>query len=226
MLASVLLDEIGTILNDMEVGFEHTRWPVPELLTYLTEATAAIAQGKPSIYYTVDRLNLAPGATQMLPEHFVRLLDVHFNINKDGSNGLNVLPGVYMLQAAFQKPGCISDGLVKSYASYPGSDRFFWVDPPVPAGLTYTPQVQALLMMAPQVLTSPIQPIIFPGSNPQMFQGAMVDWGLYRCYSKDQESNTSLERSQAHLRAFQMYLGIAVGAAQPQQRKPQQARAA
>lgn len=218
MLASTLLDEVGGILNDMEPGFEHVRWPVPELLQYLTEAIAAIAQGKPSIFVSVDTLSLSPGSTQRLPDQFTRLLDIHFNINRDGSEGPNVLPGVYALQQAFQKPGCPSNALIEVYAAYPGSERYFWVDPPVPRGLGYTPQVEAVVMLAPQVVTSANEPLIFPGSTPQLFQGALVDWMLYRCYSKDQESNTSMERSQAHLRGFMTYVGVAADAP-AQQRK-------
>lgn len=214
MLASVIVDEVGTILNDMEPGNAHLRWPVPELLNYLTEGTAAIAQGKPSIFVTVDTLELGPGSTQRLPDKYTRLLDIHFNINPDGSEGGSVLPGVYALQQAFQKPGCSSGSLVEVYAAYPGSERYYWVDPPVPRGLTYIPRVEAVVMLTPQVITSVNQPLLLPGSSPEMYQGALVDWMLYRCYSKDEQSQTSLERSQVHFKSFQTYVGAAVGATQ------------
>lgn len=212
MLAAVVVDQVGTMLNDMEPGFEHIRWPVPDLLNYLTEAIAAIAQGKPSIYVVVERLPLGPGSTQQLPDQYARLLDIHFNINPDGSEGPNVLPGVYALQQAFQKPGCRSDALVEVYSAYPGSERFFWVDPPVPRNLPYIPQVEALVMLAPLPVTSVNQPLYIPGSSPQLYQGALVDWCLARCYASDQESQTSWERSQGHMRAFQQYVGVAVDA--------------
>lgn len=215
VLASTLVNEVATILNDMEVGHEHTRWPVAELLNYLSEAIYTIVNGKPSIFVSVTQLSMAPGSTQRLPDEYSRLLDIHFNINKDGSEGPNVLPGVYNLQQAFQKAGCPSEGVVEVYSAYPGSERYFWVDPPVPAGLNYTPKVQALVMVAPQQITALSQPIQFPGGSAQLYQGALIDWMLYRCYSKDEESATSYERSQAHFKAFQVYLGLAMG--QPQQ---------
>lgn len=224
MLASVILDEVGEILNDMEAGHEHVRWPVSELLQYLTEATAAIAQGKPSAFVLVDRISLAPGSTQRLPDQFCKLINVNFNINRDGSAGANVLPGVYELQQAFQKLfRCSYDGVIQSYAPFPGTDRYFMVTPAVPEGLTYTPQIEAVVMLTLQAITSASQPVYMPGSDPQLYQGALVDWTLYRAYSKDQEATTSLERSQAHLKAFQAYLGVA--AMMGQQSKKQSAQA-
>lgn len=219
VLASVLVNEVATILNDMDSGFEHTRWPEAELLGYLSEGIFAIAQGKPSAFVTVAILPLAPGSTQRLSDEYSRLIDIHFNLNRDGSEGWNVLPGVYQLQQAFEKPGCENRGLIETYAAYPGSERFYWVDPPVPAGLNYTPQVQALVMLAPQPVTAMNQPVVFAGGTSQLYQGALIDWMLYRAYSKDEESATSYERSQAHFKAFQGYLGLAMSQATNPDRK-------
>lgn len=210
MLASVFVDEVATILNDMQPGFQHTRWPVPELLGYLSEAINAIVQGKPSLFVSVTTLNLAPGSTQHLPEEYSRILDIHFNLNRDGTEGPNVLPGVYNLQQAFNKPDCPSRALIEVWSAYPGSERFYWVDPPVPRGLNYTPKVEALVMLAPQPVTSVNQPVLFPGGSTQLYWGALVDWCLYRCFSKDMESATSFENSQAKLKSFQAYLGVAI----------------
>lgn len=225
MLASVLLDQVGAMLNDMEAGSEHTRWPVPELLLYLTEATAAIAQGRPSVFTIVARIGLAPGSTQRLPDQFCKLLDIHFNVNRDGSEGPNVLPAVHELEQAFYKPGCSSDGLIQSYSYFAKSDKYFGVSPAVPAGLPYTPQVEAVLMLTPQVVTSASQPLYMPGSDPQLYQGALVDWMLYRCYSKDEQSNTSLERATLHFKSFQAYIGVAAVMNQARQAQPQRAAA-
>lgn len=232
MLASVLVNEVSSILNDAEIGNANVRWPVPELLNFMSEGIAAALQFKPSLFVSVVQLPLAPGSTQRLPDDYSRILDIHFNVNPDGSEGPNVLPGVYNLQQAFQKPGCRSGALIEVYSAYPGSERYFWVDPPISANLSYTPKVEALVMVAPQPITDVNQPIVFPGTNPQLYQGALVDWMLYRCYSKDQESQTSFERGQAHLRAFQQYLGVAMGAPMQLEKssgrttRPQTARAA
>lgn len=223
LLASVVTDEVGAILNDMEAGHEHTRWPESELLVYLTEAISAIAQGKPSVFTVSAQISLAPGSTQRLPDAYCKLLNIQFNVNQDGSEGSNVLPGVYELQQAFQKPFCSFDGVIQSYSYFPSSDRYFDVTPAVPQGLSYTPQVRAILMVTPQVVTDSNQPLFFPGSDPSLYQAALVDWLLYRCYSKDEQSNTSLERSQAHFKSFMTYVGIAAMSYQATQ-KAQSAR--
>src|SRR6266705_1158006 len=122
MLASDLFTEVGNLLNDMEVGNEHLRWPVSDLMLYLNEASATVAIGKPSVFTTVVQLSLAPGSTQRLPDQYSRLLDIHFNISPDGAEGPSVLPGVYAQQQAFQKPGCLYSGVVETYSAFPGSE--------------------------------------------------------------------------------------------------------
>lgn len=212
LVASVIVDEVGTMLNDMP---DHVRWPVPELLGYLTEGIAAVAQVKPSTFVVVTTLLLQPGPTQLVPEEYSRLLDVHFNFERDGvTAGPNVLPGVYALQQAFQKPSCPPNGVIETYSAYPSSERYFFVNPPVSSNLGYTPKIEALVQVAPVPVIAESQPIFMPGTAPQLYRAALVDWCLYRAYGKDQESQSSWERSQGHLKAFAMYTGMSVEASQ------------
>lgn len=208
LVVSTLLTEVGTILNDVEAGNAHIRWSEPELMNYITEATAAIAQAKPSVFMMYDNIELRPGSMQRVPDPFLKLINVLFNINQDGSDGAPVFVGVQELQHYFTKPSCPMGGLIHTFSILNNANRLFEVTPAVPVGLPYVPKVRAVLMLRPDIITSRDQWINMPDSDGLMYQGALVDWMLYRTYSKDQESTTSIERSKFHFTSFQAYISL------------------
>jgi len=202
MLASDLLHACAHELNDLEPGSEYVRFPQAELIEYLNEALAQLAVLKPTLFRTITTLTLGPGAQQKLPEHIETLEDIVFNLNADGSLGAPVLPGAFELERTYGKGVCPSnDGYaVRSYAVLPSTDGYFYIDPPVPPGTTV--RVQAVVQVAPQVITTFDTPIDLPSASPLTYRNAFKDWVLYRAFAKDTESQTSAGNSQAHFKAF------------------------
>jgi hypothetical protein len=169
MIASELLRAAATELNDLEPGAEYTRFPEDELIGYLNEALAQLAVLKPTLFRTITTLTLGQGAQQMLPENIESIEDIIFNVNSDGSLGAPVLPGAFNLERTYGKGVCATEPYsVRSFASLPSADAFFFVDPPVPPGTTV--RVQALVTLAPQVVTTPETPIDFPNASPQTYR--------------------------------------------------------
>lgn len=206
MNASELLRAAATELNDLEPGSEYTRFPEAELCGYLTEALAQLAVLKPTLFRTVTTLTLGQGAQQMLPENIESIEDVIFNVNPDGSLGAPILPGAFNLERTYGKGVCPTEPYsVRSFASLPSSDQFYFVDPPVPSGMTV--RVQALVTLAPQVVTTPDTPIDLPNASPLTYRNHLKDWMLYRCFSKDTESQTSAANAQQHFKAFYQAVG-------------------
>jgi hypothetical protein len=206
MFASELLRAAATELNDLEPGAEYVRFPQDELIGYLNEALAQLAIAKPTLFRTLTTLTLGAGAQQLLPDSIESVEDIIFNVNPDGSLGAPVLPGAFNLERTYGKGVCITEPYsVRSFASLPSSDQFFFVDPPVPPGTTV--RVQALVTLAPQVVTTPETPIDLPNASPLTYRNHLKDWMLYRAFSKDTESQTSATNAQQHFKSFYQAVG-------------------
>lgn len=209
MLVKRLTDAIGDELNDIEPGYEHTRWPLAQLFEYITEAMEQIAALKPELFSSVQTVKLQPGAAQPVPPQFSKLLDIPANVNPDGSIGEPVLPANYTLSRYFNKPSCVmSTGKVTSFRVDPNNPRTFFVNPPATG---YPAQyVQLLGQTRPPAIASVSDDIQFSGGDASMYYNAMKDWALYRAFMKDTESQSSLQRAIQHYRGFYQFLNVKV----------------
>jgi hypothetical protein len=209
MLVSRLTNAIGDELNDIEPGYEHTRWPLPQLFEYITEALEQIAALKPELFASTEVVRLKPGAAQTVPSSLSKLLDVTTNVNSDGSSGDPILPANYTLSRYFNKPSCISSiGKVSSFRVDPNNPRVFYVNPPAEA---HPPQfIQLLGQTRPQAIRSTADDIEFSGGDASTYFNAIKDWALYRAFMKDTESQTSMQRAQQHYRGFYQFLNVKV----------------
>jgi len=207
MDAADLLKACAFELNDLEPGHEYTRFPQDELIEYLNEGLAQLAVLKPTLFRTIITLPLGAGAQQKVPENVESIEDLTFNLNADDSLGPAILPGNYALERTYGKGVCPSAGdyVVRSYIALPTTGAFFFVDPPVPPGQTI--RVQAVVTVAPQVITTANTPVDLPNASPLTYRNHLKDWMLYRAFAKDTESQTSATLSQAHFKAFYTALG-------------------
>lgn len=207
MLVKRLTDAIGDELNDIEPGYEHTRWPLAQLFEYITEALEQIAALKPELFAVSETVRLQPGALQTVPFQFSKLLDVSANVNPDGSPGDPILPANFTLLRYFNKPSCIASiGKVSSFRVDPNNPRMFLVNPPA---TSYPAQyVQLLGQTRPQPIGSVNDDVQFSGGDAAMYFNAIKDWALYRAFMKDTESQSSMQRATQHYRGFYQFLNV------------------
>lgn len=209
LLAGTLFQSVGYELNDLEPGYEHTRWTVDELAEYLTGAIAQVAALKPTLFSSFVELTLAPGSIQSVPPDYTELVDVTLNINADGSEGMPITKASFSAARALGRPACsvFRDGYeVRSYTTHPDNDTYFYVEPAVPVQ-SPMPKVRALVQLAPNVITSGTDAVIMANTTPETYREALKDWMLYRAFAKDTESTDSFQKSQAHYKAFMQFVG-------------------
>lgn len=210
LLAGDLFTSCGYELNDLEPGYEHTRWTVPELAEYLTGAIAQISALKPTLYASFVPLRLTSGSVQSVPAEYTELIDILYNLNVDGSHGAFVSQSSLSAARALGRPSCATvrgGGYeVRSYSSHPENDAYFFVDPPVPK-LDPMPAVWAMVRLAPSKITAATDSVIMANTTPETYREALKDWMLYRAFAKDSESSDSFQKSQAHYKAFMQYVG-------------------
>lgn len=204
LLASSLFESCAFELNDVD----YVRWTQSELAIYLTEAIASVATLKPTLFYSSLAIGLAPGAVQSVPGQYSELIDIVYNISPDGTPGESINQGSFTVARAFGRRSCPpADGYaVQTFSMHPENDKYFYVDPPVPPSPTgYA--VQAVVQLAPNVITAPTDAVVMANTTPELYRNALKDWMLYRAFAKDTEDQSSFERSQGHYKAFMSFVG-------------------
>lgn len=211
LLAGELFQSVGYELNDLGPPTAHVRWTVSELADYLTGGIAMMASLKPTLFTVFVPIRLAAGAVQSVPGGYTELIDVLFNLNSDGSQGERITAGSFSAARAFGRPSCTNtrSGLyeVRTFTMHPENDTFFYVDPPVPYQ-SPMPAVEALVQLAPAVITAATDAVIMGNTTPETYREPLKDWMLYRAWSKDTESSESFQKAQAHYKAFMQFLGV------------------
>jgi hypothetical protein len=208
VLVKRLTDAIGDELNDIEPGYEHTRWSLAALYEYITEALEQLAALRPELFTVSRVVQLTPGANQRIPDDFGKLLEVTQNTDENGVPGAPILQSNYVLMKHFNKPHCNMVDGVTSYKMNPNNQRVFIVNPPA----TAHPQqyVEVLGQINPVNITSTMQVLDLPGGSVNTYYNALKDWALYRAFMRDTESQSSLARAQHHYESFYQFLHLKV----------------
>lgn len=188
---SELLQRAQDILND--AGF--VRWTKPELLRWLNDGMRDLLPLDPTACQKTATVILADGAMQTLPAEAVQLLDVVGNVQDSGAPGRQIrLVSRPTLDAAFPKWQMESSKPYVSNVMYDVINRkIFWVYPPAQAGV----KIDLVYSYIPSVVADtdnvPVD---------AMYQTPLVDYVLFRAFSKETEQQSSAARAAAHLQAF------------------------
>lgn len=211
--ASVIMKRASTILQDADA----VRWTAMELHDWLNEAQRAVSIAKPTAKSGTVSLTLVPGTKQVLPAQYTILSRI---IRNGGANGKAVrqLARREILDA--QIPGWHSTSTLSFNASveYVIQDimnpREFYVAP----GNTGTGELEAIVGIIPTPVAIPASPLgieSYTGNIdlPDIYQGVLLDFLLFRAFSKDSAAPDAAGRAQAHLALATNALG-AMGASE------------
>ena len=171
------------------------RWPLWELLNWLNDGQREVVLRKPNAFVRNTALVMIAGTKQSIPSDGVQLLDVVRNL--PGSSIRIVdreildaqLPDWHIMPAVSQvKHYCYSEQDLKNFYVYPPNNG---------AGV-----VELIYSASPNNCL--IGGVI---SIDDIYQSALLDYVMYRAYSKDTEYNASPERVEKHYAAFMNSLG-------------------
>jgi hypothetical protein len=200
MLASVIITRATDILQDTT----SVRWPTDELLRWASDAQREIVLYKPEASVTNTTLSLTTNQTkQSLPSTALTLISIVRNM---GTNGATPGRAVRLIQREVldaQLPNWHSEtgaAETKHYMFDNRDPRTFYVYPK-PSGTLY---LECVYSVAPTDLTSTSQAL----SLNDIYANIILDYMLYRAYSKDAEYAENVQRALAHYTAFSNALGI------------------
>lgn len=194
-----LISRASTLVQDTT----NVRWPTTEFLDWLNDGQREVVLYKPEASVKNTNFALTSGATKhTLPADGILLVDVTRNMGAGSTPGYPVRITTREVLDA-QKPLWHSDtntvGYVQHYIYDPRDPKTFYVYPKAPA----TWYVELIYSAAPTDCTL--------GGTIQIddiYANALLDYMLYRAYSKDAEYAANGGLAVAHYQAFTNALGV------------------
>lgn len=218
IFASELMDRARRIIQDET----SVRWPLAELNMWINDALREVVLQKPSASSRNRVLTLSPGTYQQIPSDCLALLRVVRNIVSVGEgdvrSGGRAIRVVARDVMDAQHPNWHDDyeypfkPVVKHYMYDEADPKSFYVFP----GNDGTGKIEAVVSRVPD----PVVPLLQDVEDieayhtsidmPDIYANAILDYILYRAYSKDAQYAGNLQRAAAHYQQFANSLGIKV----------------
>lgn len=190
-----LVAKAGTLIQDV-TGI---RWPAAELIDWMNDGQREIVMFKPEASVANAIMLLTANSTkQTLPANAITLLDVVRNM---GATGL--IPGnpvrivsrdVLDSQVPLWHSAANALGYIQHYTFDPRDPKTMYVYPKAPATAWY---VEAVYSVAPAAAVA--GGVI---SIDDVYANAILDYMLYRCYSKDASFAANATLAAAHYSMF------------------------
>ena len=197
-MASIQVNDVVSRVGQLLQDVTHIRWPLIEKLQYITDAVREVCFYKPDACVKTAVANLVAGTKQVIPAESTTLIDIVRNMGVGGAT-----PGVApravtreILDAQIPNwHASTPDAEVKHYTFDPQNQRVFYVYPPQPAAgqgsleLAYSAEPSNAAENGTLDLDGTWVP-------------AIVNYALYRCYSKDAEYAANAQLAAAYYQAF------------------------
>lgn len=189
-------DRARRILQDTTSG--GTRWLDDELLDWLNDAQREVVLLKPNAFSSVEDISLVLGTKQTLPAEGLLLLSI--TRNTDGRAVRRVDRNILDSENPDWHTSTAS-ATVEHYVFDEDAPTTYWVYPPSD-GVAST--VEAVMSKAPSDLASMGDVITLN----DIYANVMLDYILYRAYSKDTDYAGNAQRAATHYTAFNNALGV------------------
>lgn len=190
----------------LENGAEGLRWTNDELLLWHNESYQSITGLRPDASSVTAPIELSAGTKQIIPAGGIRLLDVVRNTagasdktairRKDRKELDDIMPGWHGATPAVSIEHFVFDEM---------EPRSFYVYPPAAAGA----EIELIYSAAPAPHNSSYDAAKDdPIELDDTFAPAIVDYILFRAFSKDADNPMAVQRASMHFQAFTTQLGI------------------
>jgi hypothetical protein len=208
MLVSAIVNRATQLLQDAT----NIRWPEAELVGWINDGQREVVLLRPDASVTnAPMILLANSTRQTLPSVGIRLLDVVRNMGTDGMTPGNVVRFVTREVLDAQVPTWHTDvgqTAIKHFCSDPRDPKHFYVYPR-PHAVTVV-QVEVLYSSAPADCLLPSVSSSAVISLDDIYGNALLDYVLYRAYSKDAEYAANKTRADSHYASFATSLGVKI----------------
>lgn len=197
-----LLTRAGDILQDTS----NARWSQAELLRYLNDGRRELSIYRPDLFSTTYTLTLEAGTKQSIPSDGTRFMDAIRNVSAEDAPGRAVrIVERETLDA--QSPDWHTETATSTHKHFTydeGAPRTFYVYPPAVGGN----KLDIVYAKAPvDLVTNDLNSATVLAAE-NIYTGALLDYVLYRAFSKDADYAGNLQRAGMHYQGFANALGI------------------
>jgi len=208
ILAADMLKRCQTLLLDKN----NDRWTGSELLDWLNDGQRAVALYRPDASYINGSVQLVAGTKQTLPVGGLRLLDVIRNMGVDGATPGAPIRYIDRHQLDQLSPTWHTASSNNVAANYVFDGRYpknFYVSPPQTTSPHKIEVVYSVSPLDVRVDGVDGETIDDPITLDDIYQGALVDYILYRAWNKDSLYKDE-NKANSHYTAFLRSLGVKV----------------
>lgn len=187
------------------------RWTEPELITWINDACSEMVSIKPSAIVKRSVIKLAAGAVQPVPADCVELLEVSRNMGLTGVIAGEAIRPIQKELLDSMMPGWASGAIagnakVKFVSKTATDQNTYFVYPPQPnTNQGYVELVYGVVPVKIEDLADIVGRIKVADTASYLSDNmvnAIVDYVLYRCFSKDDEVTPNAQRALNHYQAF------------------------
>ena len=198
-----IIRRVEDVLQDTNI-----RWPRTELQNWMNESYLAITLARPDANAKTGSFTCAAGTRQVLSSEFpssLRLLDVTRNLATN--SGYKVIRLVARSVLDDQRPAWHAETgttAIQHFTFDPRQPKEFFVYPPA----TTSAEIEVVYTDSPGATALTETQLDPAGSDAtvilldDIYMSPMIDWILYRAYSKDAEYGANEQRAQAAYGAF------------------------
>ncbi len=199
LTAAYTIDKAEIILQDTT----NIRWPEGELLGWFNDGQREIVMLRPDAYAQRVAHPLVNGTRQQIQNAGYQLIKVVRNMGADGLTPGRVVRKVPEEQLDASTPdwhASAPNAVTLHYTFDIREPKAFYVYPPAIAPNT----VELIYSSAPTPLAAKTDVQLLD----DVYANSLLDYVLYRAYSKDAESTANAQRAIAHRAAFDQSLGL------------------
>lgn len=209
-MAATQVNDVVTRVGQLLQDTTHIRWPLVEKLQYITDAAREVCFFKPDACVKTTVVSLVAGTKQSIPADGTTLIDIVRNMGAGGATAGTAPRAVTREILDAQLPGwhaSTASAEVNHYTFDPQNQRVFYVYPPQPSSGTGSLEVvySAEPGNAAENGTLDLDGTWVP---------AIVNYTLYRCYSKDAEYAANANLAVAYYQAFNAQMAARTAAEQ------------
>jgi hypothetical protein len=208
LLVANIANRVSTLIQDVT----NVRWPTNELLNWINDGQREVVLLRPQASIKNSSVQLVSGTKQTLPSDGVLLIDIVRNMGTNGTTAGNAIRvssrEVLDAQVSTWHSGTAS-AVVQHFMYDPRDPKTYYIYPPQPG--SNMNQVEMIYAAAP---TDCLDYIANPNTTIQIddiYGNSLLDYMLYRAYSKDAQFAQNSPLAEAHYQAFQAALTAKTG---------------